>query len=199
MGRPKLRICCWCREGRTETRPSRLAIAIFIVQAAINTMLYMKTKSVHLKRNPPNFVYCSLTFFFFSFYFSTSCFIFTPHIMSKYSSFLQVITHADKFPHEFDPKNPDEVHHTIPFRMDSHIVGRVLPSVLAHLVEYNNAQRPSPFEIVEGSHVSFATWVDCFDKRTQVMKELLDTWREHKVFPVLAGNETYGKAECEFI
>ncbi|KAL1934912.1 hypothetical protein VTP01DRAFT_4052 [Rhizomucor pusillus] len=107
--------------------------------------------------------------------------------MSKYSSFLQVITHADKFPHEFDPKNPDEVHHTIPFRMDSHIVGRVLPSVLAHLVEYNNAQRPSPFEIVEGSHVSFATWVDCFDKRTQVMKELLDTWREHKVFPVLAG------------
>ncbi|ORY93952.1 NUDIX hydrolase domain-like protein [Syncephalastrum racemosum] len=99
----------------------------------------------------------------------------------------QVIQDADKFPHEFDPKNPDEVHHTIPFRMHPHIVGRVLPSVVARLIEYNQAQSTPPFEIVEGSHVSFAYWVNNFDQRTQVMKDLLDTWREMKTFNVLAG------------
>lgn len=104
-----------------------------------------------------------------------------------YDSYLDVITHADRFPHEFDPKNPDEVHHAIPFRLYQHIVGRVLPSVVSALIEYNEAQSPRPFDIVEGSHVAFAPWVDDFEKRTKVMSDLLNTWREFKVFKVLAG------------
>ena len=106
----------------------------------------------------------------------------------RFDSFLQVITHADKFPHEFDPKNPDEVHHAIPFRFNSQIVGRVLPSTLPPLIEYNAAQTPRPFEIVEGEYISFATWVDSFDKRNQVIENLLKTWRENNVFKVLKGN-----------
>ncbi|KAI7853229.1 NUDIX hydrolase domain-like protein [Circinella umbellata] len=105
----------------------------------------------------------------------------------RFDSFLEVITHADKFPHEFDPKNPDEVHHAIPFRFNSQIVGRVLPSTLPPLIEYNAAQTPGPFEIVEGEYISFATWVDSFDKRNQVIENLLKTWRENNVFKVLKG------------
>ncbi|KAJ8658109.1 hypothetical protein O0I10_006116 [Lichtheimia ornata] len=105
----------------------------------------------------------------------------------RFNSFLQVIAHADKFPHEFDPKNPDEVHHTIPFRLGPYIVGRILPSTLPALIEYNDAQQHPPFEIVEGSYISFASWVNSFEKRSQVMKDLLETWRANKTFKVLAG------------
>ncbi|KAI9312423.1 NUDIX hydrolase domain-like protein [Dichotomocladium elegans] len=105
----------------------------------------------------------------------------------RFDSLLQVIAHADKFPHEFDPKNPDEVHHTIPFRLGPLIVGRVLPSTLPALIFYNQAQARPPFEIVEGSYIAFSSWVDDFDKRTKVMKDLLDTWRANNTFRVLAG------------
>lgn len=111
-----------------------------------------------------------------------------PIMAPRFNSFLQVIAHADKFPHEFDPKNPDEVHHTIPFRLGPYIVGRILPSTLPALIEYNDAQQHPPFEIVEGSYISFASWVNSFEKRSQVMKDLLETWRANKTFKVLAGN-----------
>ncbi|KAI8379362.1 NUDIX hydrolase domain-like protein [Radiomyces spectabilis] len=108
-----------------------------------------------------------------------------------FENLLQVVAHCDKFPYHIDLEHKDEIHHVVPLCLGPHVIGNILPSVLPHLKQYNDSQSPAPFVIA--SNVTFASWVDSFEKRTQVVKQLMDTWRAQTVFSALAGwrNELY--------
>lgn len=102
-----------------------------------------------------------------------------------FKNYLEVIAHCDKFPYNVndDPESPFARATAIVFQ--GHVIGHVLPDVLPALKEYNESKSPSPFVIQET--IQFNNWVDSFEKRTQVVKELMDTWRENKVMKALAG------------
>lgn len=106
-------------------------------------------------------------------------------IRMQFKNLLQVVQSCDKFPYDHQ-QSSSEYHSTVPFRVGPHVVGRLLPSTLPKLGEYNDRFSSKPFEIKESS-IEFAAWVDSFDKRTEVMKQLADTWREEKTFVALAG------------
>jgi hypothetical protein len=105
-----------------------------------------------------------------------------------FKNLLEVVQSCDKFPYD-ESVSTSEYHSTVPFRLGPHIIGRLLPSTIPKLKEYNDSFDNGPFEIKE-SHIAFAAWVDSFDKRTEVVKTLFDTWREEKAFVALAGKKT---------
>lgn len=106
-----------------------------------------------------------------------------------FQNLLQVVQSCDKFPYD-DQESDTEYHRTIPFRLGPHVIGRLLPSTIPKLREYNDRLAKKPFEIKE-SHIEFASWVTSFDQRTDVVKQLFDTWREEEAFVALAGKKTY--------
>jgi hypothetical protein len=113
--------------------------------------------------------------------------------MAAFKSLLEVVQQCDKFPYTIDSTCQDEIHHAVPFILGPHTIGNILPHVVPALKEYNSKfESNSPFVITDNS-VSFASWVDTFQLRTSVMKQLMDTWRELETFDVLAGwrNELY--------
>jgi hypothetical protein len=110
---------------------------------------------------------------------------FSTKSVMQFKNLLQVVQSCDKFPYDHQ-QSSSEYHSTVPFRVGPHVVGRLLPSTLPKLGEYNDRFSSKPFEIKESS-IEFAAWVDSFDKRTEVMKQLADTWREEKTFVALAG------------
>ncbi|KAI9491720.1 NUDIX hydrolase domain-like protein [Zychaea mexicana] len=86
-----------------------------------------------------------------------------------FDNFLQVVAHCDKYP--YGTANDGSV----PIVLNGRVIGNVLPNVRNPLIDYNdNCQKP-PFRITH--QIEFQPWVDSFDKRTQVVKELMDTWR----------------------
>ncbi|PHZ13795.1 uncharacterized protein RHIMIDRAFT_124941 [Rhizopus microsporus ATCC 52813] len=105
-----------------------------------------------------------------------------------HNSLLEAVQFCDKYPYVFEKTEKQPV----AFKHNDALLGQILPNVISALTEYNNSVSPSPFKI-EPDLVTFANWVDTFDKRTEVMKVLADTWRERKLFPVLEGwrNELY--------
>ncbi|KAI8638664.1 hypothetical protein BD408DRAFT_422620 [Parasitella parasitica] len=112
--------------------------------------------------------------------------------MPAFTSLLQVVQNCDKYPYVIDPLSKDEIHRPIPFILGPYKIGNVLPSVLPDLIAYNNNVDKKPFEITTDA-IKFEDWVNTFEVRTQVMKKLMDTWREEKTFKILAGwrNELY--------
>ncbi|CAO3702352.1 unnamed protein product [Rhizopus stolonifer] len=108
-----------------------------------------------------------------------------------FSSLLKVVRHCDKLPY-----GPIDA---VLFEHQGVSLGHILPDVFNALKVY----QPSPFDI-QPDRVSFASWVDTFDKRTEAVKSLMDHWREQKAFAALAGwrNElypVYGNNEILFV
>lgn len=108
-----------------------------------------------------------------------------------FKNLLEVVQSCDKFPYD-ESVSTSEYHSTIPFRLGPHVVGRLLPSTVPKLKEFNDRFDNAPFEIKD-THITFSSGVDSFEKRTEVVKALFDTWREEKAFVALAGwrNELY--------
>jgi Domain of unknown function (DUF4743) len=104
-----------------------------------------------------------------------------------FKNLLEVVQSCDKFPYD-ESVSTSEYHSTIPFRLGPHVIGRLLPSTVPKLKEYNDRFDSSPFEIKE-SHITFSMGVDSFEKRTEVVKALFDMWREEKAFVALAGKQ----------
>jgi hypothetical protein len=110
-----------------------------------------------------------------------------------FKSLLEVVQACDKYPYETESSSTGNVHNPTPFILGPHKIGNVLPKVLPALVQYNEREHEkTPFEITEKA-ITFSAWVNTPELRTTVMKQLMDTWREEKVFPVLEGwrNELY--------
>ncbi|CEP18302.1 hypothetical protein [Parasitella parasitica] len=112
--------------------------------------------------------------------------------MSAFTSLLQVVQNCDKYPYTIDSSLEDEIHHAVPFILGPYKIGNVLPSVLPDLNVYNSKADKKPFKITTDA-IKFEDWVNTFELRTEVMKQLMDTWREEKAFKTLAGwrNELY--------
>jgi hypothetical protein len=110
-----------------------------------------------------------------------------------YNSLLEAVAACDKFPYVTDKNSQDEIHHATPFKLGASTIGNVLPSVIQELQKYNGRFDAPPFNIREGILVCFAPWVDTPQKRTEEVKQLMDTWRAEKTFGVLGGwrNELY--------
>ncbi|KAI9019411.1 NUDIX hydrolase domain-like protein [Phycomyces nitens] len=108
-----------------------------------------------------------------------------------FSNLLEVIKNVDKFPYQRDSLSTEAIHNYTPLCYESRTIGNILPDVMAQLRIYNSAQSVPPFVI--GDIVTFAPWVDSVEKRTKVVKTMMDTWRENKTFAALAGwrNELY--------
>ncbi|KAG0175240.1 hypothetical protein DFQ28_002100 [Apophysomyces sp. BC1034] len=110
-----------------------------------------------------------------------------------FENLLQVVANCDNFPYERNRQSTEKIHQFVPFRLGLHVIGHVLPEVVAALKEYSAALSPSPFELSDQAYISFSSWVDSFDKRTGVVKKVMDEWREQRKFKALAGwrNEIY--------
>jgi hypothetical protein len=111
-----------------------------------------------------------------------------------FKNLLEVVQSCDKFPYD-ESVSDSEYHSTVPFRLGPHVVGRLLPSTVPKLKEYNDRFDTPPFEVKE-SHITFSSGVDSFEKRTEVVKALFDAWREEKAFVALSGKQSYKFDQC---
>ncbi|KAL0082916.1 NUDIX hydrolase domain-like protein [Phycomyces blakesleeanus] len=108
-----------------------------------------------------------------------------------FSNLLEVVSNVDKFPYQRDISSTETIHNYTPLCHESRVIGNILPDVMAQLRIYNSAQSLPPF-VIE-NNVTFAPWVDSVEKRTEVIKTMMDLWRKEKTFTALAGwrNELY--------
>lgn len=104
-----------------------------------------------------------------------------------FTRFLQVVENCDKFPYRLDDSVDSELSGIRPIVLYGQVIGHVQPRVLPALVAYNDAQPSPPPFIITSDNIQFNTWVDTFEKRTKVVKQLMDTWRDAKVMKALAG------------
>lgn len=111
--------------------------------------------------------------------------------MPVFENLLQVVKYCDTFPYTLDPSSTDEIHHAVPFTLGPYTIGNVLPSVIPHLINYNN-QNNNHF-IITKDNITFNKDINTPQKRSDVVKQLMDTWRANKTFDVLSGwrNELY--------
>ncbi len=102
-------------------------------------------------------------------------------------SFLDIVEKCDTYPYS-DSTSSEPLNDNIPLLLDNVIkVGLILPLTVKALKEYNNRfKKPKPF-IVEDKFVKFASHLNTFELRTNVVKQLFDKWREDKTFPALSG------------
>ncbi|CDH59826.1 thiamin pyrophosphokinase-related protein [Lichtheimia corymbifera JMRC:FSU:9682] len=108
--------------------------------------------------------------------------------MPTFNSFLQVVQHGDKYP--YGSLEHFELGIPIPIVLFDRVIGNVLPDLFPRLKSYNDACSPAPF-IISNNRIEFQPWVDSFEKRTEVIKTMMDSWRPH--VKALAGwrNELY--------
>ncbi|KAI9250170.1 NUDIX hydrolase domain-like protein [Phascolomyces articulosus] len=101
-----------------------------------------------------------------------------------FDNFLQVVAHCDSYP--YGPAH----NNATPIILNERVIGNVLPSIRSRLIDYNDNSEPKPFKITH--QIEFQPWVDSFEKRTQVVKDLMETWRANGL-PSLQGwrNELY--------
>ncbi|KAI7857379.1 NUDIX hydrolase domain-like protein [Circinella umbellata] len=85
-----------------------------------------------------------------------------------FDNYLQVVEQCDKYPYGTPNDN------STPIVLNGRVIGNVLPNVRSRLIDYNDDCENKPFKITH--QVEFQSWVDSFDKRTQVVKELMDKW-----------------------
>jgi hypothetical protein len=113
-----------------------------------------------------------------------------------HKSLLEAVQCCDKYPYTSSGT-------PIPFQYQNTVLGHILPDVFSALSTYNTAITPSPF-VIQPDSVQFASWVDSFEKRTEVFKALTDHWRASKMFAALAGwrdelYPVYGQNEIVFV
>lgn len=104
--------------------------------------------------------------------------------MPVFKNLLQVVSHCDSFPYTLDPSSTDEIHHSVPFTLGPYTIGNVLPSVIPHLIQYNKQE--NNFLITSG-YITFHRRINSPQKRSDVVKQLMDTWRANNTFDVLLG------------
>ncbi|KAI9318141.1 NUDIX hydrolase domain-like protein [Dichotomocladium elegans] len=98
-----------------------------------------------------------------------------------FKNYLQLVAHCDKYP--YDPAAVERVFggRPVPILLFGNVIGNVLPDIFVLLKAYNDQCSPAPFNISTSS-IEFQPWVDSFEKRTEVVKTLMDTWRPRKAF-----------------
>lgn len=104
--------------------------------------------------------------------------------MPTFNSFLQVVQHCDKYP--YGSLEDFELGIPIPIVLYDRVIGHVLPDLFPRLKSYNDTCSPAPF-VISNTRIEFSSWVDSFEKRTQVIKTMMDSWRPH--VKALAGKE----------
>ncbi|KAI8976565.1 NUDIX hydrolase domain-like protein [Pilobolus umbonatus] len=92
-----------------------------------------------------------------------------------YSSLLEAVAACDNY----------HGTHT-PFVFGKYTVGGLQEPVVEALEKYNQEQAPAPF-VIDTKSIQFATWVDTVEKRTQVVRKLMDSWRDKNLFSALRG------------
>ncbi|GAA5804673.1 hypothetical protein HPULCUR_010176 [Helicostylum pulchrum] len=110
--------------------------------------------------------------------------------MPVFENLLQVVSHCDTFPYTLDPSSTDEIHHAVPFTLGPYTIGNVLPSVIPHLINYNKQENNF---LITSDRITFHKHINTPQKRSDVVKQLMDTWRANNTFDVLSGwrNELY--------
>ena len=111
-------------------------------------------------------------------------------MISPSYSFLEIVEKCDNYPYPpyTDSSSSKLLNDTLPLLLDNDIkVGLLLPQTIKALKEYNDRfEKPKPF-ILEDKCVKFASHLNTFESRTEIVKQLFDTWREEKTFPALSG------------
>ncbi|RGB28352.1 NUDIX hydrolase domain-like protein [Rhizophagus diaphanus] len=108
-----------------------------------------------------------------------------PSKSSSYS-FFDIVEKCDNYPYSDSTKSSSKPN-DIPLLLDNDIkVGLLLPPTVEALKEYNRFKVPNPF-IIEDKYVKFAAHLNTFESRTEIVKQLFNTWREDKIFPALSG------------
>jgi isopentenyldiphosphate isomerase len=89
--------------------------------------------------------------------------------------------------------NP-EIHKVVPFYLDTVNIGVIPENVFIQLKKYNKTfkRRLRPFSITS-RRVTFSEYIDTYEKKSQVMEDLLIYWRDNDTFDCLKGwrNEVY--------
>jgi len=89
--------------------------------------------------------------------------------------------------------NP-KFHKSVPFYIDTVVVGVIPENVFIELKKYNKTFRRNlrPFSISKRK-VTFSEYIDNYEKRGQVINDVLTYWRENDTFSCLRGwrNEVY--------
>lgn len=96
--------------------------------------------------------------------------------MPTFNSFLQVVQHGDRYP--YGSLEHFELGIPVPIVLFDRVIGNVLPDLFPRLKSYNDACSPAPF-IISNNRIEFQSWVDSFEKRTEVIKTMMDSWRPH--------------------
>jgi len=89
--------------------------------------------------------------------------------------------------------NPN-FHKVVPFYLDTVKIGALSKEVFPELKKYNKTfkRKLRPFSI-NSQRVTFSDYIDTFDKRSQVINDLLCYWRDNNTFNCLKGwrNEVF--------
>ncbi|CAG8468218.1 25145_t:CDS:2 [Gigaspora rosea] len=105
------------------------------------------------------------------------------------TTFLDIVKNCDNFPYPNEKVDEEEnlMHSAVPLLLNNVKIGLIPKTTISALKKYNEQhKKPCPF-IIEDTFVTFASHLNTFEERTQVIKNLLITWREEKAFPALKG------------
>lgn len=124
-----------------------------------------------------------------------SQFLFLVISAMSFQTVLQVVEKCDNFPHVLPsysnpPKSDshdDELLNTHVLRVGSAVVGRLLPSTVAAIQEYNARQTDNPPFVIGDGYVTFDEHIHTLEERSRVIAGLLRTWAEEKRFVALKG------------
>ncbi|RUS19473.1 NUDIX hydrolase domain-like protein [Endogone sp. FLAS-F59071] len=113
----------------------------------------------------------------------------------SFQTLLQVVEKCDNFPHALPsylnpPKSDshdDEPLNTHVLRVGSAIVGRLLPSTVTAIQEYNARQTGDPPFVIGDGCVTFDEHIHTPEERSRIIEGLLRTWVEEKRFVALKG------------
>ncbi|CAG8839599.1 30543_t:CDS:2 [Gigaspora margarita] len=104
------------------------------------------------------------------------------------TTFLDIVKNCDNFPYPNEKIDEENLMlSTVPLLLNNVKIGLIPKTTISALKKYNEQhKKPCPF-IIEDTFVTFASHLNTFEERTQIIKNLLITWREEKTFPALEG------------
>ncbi|CAG8545439.1 6354_t:CDS:2 [Diversispora eburnea] len=112
-------------------------------------------------------------------------------------SFLEIVKKCDSFPYP-EEEVEEKYKTTTPFLLSNVKIGSLLSPTKQALIRYNNErnENPRPF-IIEENFITFSSHINTFEQRTNIIKQLFDTWREEKTF--LALEDPNGPYKMAFV
>src|SRR5438309_2198458 len=102
------------------------------------------------------------------------------HIFLLMTTFLDIVKNCDNFPYPNEEIGEENLlHNIVPLLLNNVKIGLILKTTIPALKKYNELQNPCPF-IIEKTFITFASYLNTFEERTEVIKNLLETWRKEK-------------------